>query len=144
MDPNFNKLPGLSLPAPSDEKGSFAAPATGLNVDKKETLPVDAEQKASQMQGASTGAATLIDDPQVNNKSYTPPMDGNSTAAASAQAADDDKTDALDQEWVNKAKAIVDKTRTDPFVESRELSKVKADFLRARYNKYIKIIEEKP
>ncbi len=54
----------------------------------------------------------------------------------------DDNTDALDEEWISKAKAIVEQTKHDPHLESRELSKVKADYLRIRYNKHIKVAEE--
>lgn len=55
----------------------------------------------------------------------------------------DDSTDDLDQVWVSKAKAIVDKTKNDPFVESEELSKMKADYLKTRYNKHIKVSEDR-
>lgn len=51
-------------------------------------------------------------------------------------------SDGLDEEWVSKAKAIVEKTKKDPFLESRELSKIKADYLKARYNKDIKLSED--
>jgi hypothetical protein len=63
-------------------------------------------------------------------------------AAATAVAADDANSDELDAEWVNKAKAIVGQTRDDPRRESHELGKVKADYLRIRYNKTIKVAEE--
>lgn len=64
-----------------------------------------------------------------------------SVAAAPAAPSDADAND-LDEEWVNKAKAIVDQTKSDPFLASRELSKVKADYLRARYNKDLKVSED--
>lgn len=61
--------------------------------------------------------------------------------APSASAADDNVTD-LDEEWVRKAKAIVEKTKNDPFQASRELGRMKADYLRTRYNKQIKVAED--
>lgn len=54
----------------------------------------------------------------------------------------DDNSNALDEEWVNKAKEIVDKTKDDPYQESRELSRVRADYLKTRYNKDIKASED--
>ncbi len=48
----------------------------------------------------------------------------------------------LDEEWVDKAKAIVDRTRNDPFLETQELSKIKAEYLSTRYNKHIKVSED--
>lgn len=62
--------------------------------------------------------------------------------AASYKNLSDDNSDDLDEEWVNKAKAIVDETKSDPFLESRELSKVRADYLKSRYNKDIKVSED--
>ncbi len=59
-----------------------------------------------------------------------------------APVADEASDDDLDEEWVRKAKAIVEKTRDDPFLASQELSKMKADYLRTRYNKQIKIAED--
>ncbi len=64
------------------------------------------------------------------------------TVQAAGSASADDDSDALDEEWVNKAKAIVEKTKADPYVESKELGKVKAEYLRIRYNKQIKVAED--
>lgn len=50
----------------------------------------------------------------------------------------DEQNESLDQEWVNKAKDIVERTQGDPFTQANELSKVKAGYLKARYNKDIK------
>jgi hypothetical protein len=47
----------------------------------------------------------------------------------------------LDQEWVNKAKEVVERTKNDPFTLTKELSKVKAEYLKTRYNKEIKADE---
>lgn len=63
-------------------------------------------------------------------------------AAQPAASVADDDSDALDEEWINKAKAIVEQTKADPYVESKELGKAKADYLRIRYNKQIKVAEE--
>lgn len=49
-----------------------------------------------------------------------------------------DSSDELDKEWINKARYIVEQTKQDPFVQSSQLSKAKADYLRIRFNKHIK------
>lgn len=54
----------------------------------------------------------------------------------------DEQSDALDQEWIAKAKMIVEQTKQDPYLQSKELSKVKADYLRIRFNKHIKVSPE--
>ena len=69
-----------------------------------------------------------------------------SNAAPPPQAPDDrpssEGAEALDQEWVNKAKDIVEQTKGDPFTRSRELNKVRAGYLKARYNKELEIGED--
>lgn len=59
-------------------------------------------------------------------------------------ATQDDSADtsALDAEWVNKAKEIVERTHTDPYLQSKELSRIKAQYIKARYSKEIKVSEE--
>lgn len=54
----------------------------------------------------------------------------------------DDGSEELDQEWVSKAKDIVEKTKSDPFLQSQELSRVKAGYLKVRYNKDFKVGED--
>lgn len=62
--------------------------------------------------------------------------------APSAVGAPDEANEALDQEWVDKAKDIVEQTKSDPFTQTRELSKVKAAYLKTRYNKDLKTHED--
>jgi hypothetical protein len=47
--------------------------------------------------------------------------------------------DLIEKEWVEKAKAIVSKTRTDPHTQNDEMNKFKADYMKKRYGKDIKI-----
>ena len=47
-------------------------------------------------------------------------------------AADDD---LIEKEWVDKAKAIVVKTKDDPYQREQEVGKLQADYLRKRYGK---------
>lgn len=55
------------------------------------------------------------------------------------QIADD--VDLIEQEWVDKAKEIVERTKTDPYLQSQEINKMKAAYLKKRYNKDIKLDE---
>jgi hypothetical protein len=50
--------------------------------------------------------------------------------------------DLIEKEWVIKAKAIVENTRDDPHLQNKEMSKFKADYIKKRYNKDIKVSEE--
>ena len=56
------------------------------------------------------------------------------------QIADD--ADLIEKEWVNKAKELVEKTKTDPRQQNIALSKMKANYLKKRFNKVIKTEKE--
>jgi hypothetical protein len=51
-------------------------------------------------------------------------------------------SDLIEKEWVERAKQIVEHTREDPYEQLRALSHMKADYLKKRYNKDIKITDE--
>jgi hypothetical protein len=52
-----------------------------------------------------------------------------------------DDADLIEKEWVIRAKGIVLQTKDDPHTQNREMNKVKADYLKKRYNKDLKVIE---
>ena len=49
--------------------------------------------------------------------------------------------DLIEREWVEKAKAIVERTREDPHLQNKEINRFKADYLNKRYKKVIKVNE---
>lgn len=50
-------------------------------------------------------------------------------------------TDVIEKEWVYKAKQVVAETRQDPYLQVREINKLKADYMQKRYNKELKLPE---
>jgi len=70
------------------------------------------------------------DHPTTQASQSTPP-------ATSGLAAND--ADLIEKEWVVKAKAIIERTKDDPRQQSNELSKIKADYQKKRYNRDMKI-----
>lgn len=50
--------------------------------------------------------------------------------------------DLIEKEWVERAKQIVDHTRDDPREQQNALSRMKADYMKKRYNKDIKVSNE--
>jgi len=47
--------------------------------------------------------------------------------------------DLIEKEWVLKAKQAVDNTQGDPYEQNNELNKIKADYIKKRYNRTIKL-----
>lgn len=63
-----------------------------------------------------------------------------STATGSPHIADD--VDLIEKDWVVKAKAIVEHTKEDPHLQNKEINKFKADYIKKRYNKDVKLSNE--
>jgi hypothetical protein len=64
---------------------------------------------------------------------------------ASAQQADDsnpiiaDDADVIEKEWVERAKEIVYKTKDNPYLQNKAITRMKVDYIKKRYNKDIRI-----
>ncbi len=106
--------------------------------------------------GAVSAVPSSQAEPSSNNLglNYTPPsqspistpqqqpVQSNSTddstvvSSVSTPAIADD-VDLIEKEWVEKAKEIVYKTKDNPYLQSKALSEVKADYIKKRYNKDI-------
>jgi hypothetical protein len=137
MEPNAEKTPALALPRPGDgQMASEAAPG----YHSREAVAAHPESAPSPSAPPPMAGAAPIAMPQPGSPAV---MLQNAPQSQAANAAVDDMTtDALDEEWINKAKAIIEQTKNDPYIESREISKAKADYLRIRYNKHVKVAED--
>lgn len=52
-----------------------------------------------------------------------------------------DDADLIEKEWIIKAKSIVEQTKNDPRQQNIKMNTVKADYLKKRYNKDVKVSE---
>lgn len=66
-----------------------------------------------------------------------PPPSGVTGVSVMPQIAEDN--DLIEKEWVEKAKQIVEHTKHDPHLQSKEMNHMKADYLMKRYNKELKL-----
>lgn len=64
---------------------------------------------------------------------------GQSAGSASPASSTSDDKDKIEKEWVDKARKIVEQTKHDPHRQSEELTVMKADYMKQRYNKIIKV-----
>jgi len=67
------------------------------------------------------------------------PAQGQGTGAHPTAPATADDLDLIEKEWVERAKAIVARTRTDPYAQNKEMNQYKADYLKKRYQKDIRV-----
>ena len=73
-----------------------------------------------------------LSDPLVAGTSQQPQSSSTQTAHLVAEDAD-----LIEKEWVQKAKDIVAQTHGDPYRQNKEINKIKADYIKKRYNKDI-------
>lgn len=141
MNPSNNEAFGIQLPPPvmeqapaglTPEAAQISAEQGGAQAARAEAAPT------SQPSGGSAPMPTSIPLPTAPAAPAQQPTGAPlSTPTASLQASDD--SDLIEKEWVNKAKMIVERTRDDPYKQSEELTMVKIDYMKKRYNKTIKL-----
>jgi hypothetical protein len=141
MNPSSNESHetiGMQLPPPIMEQAPTGdMPAETLQ-NAPEQVPAAAPEKAPTGQSATPPAAAIP-----LPVAPAAPVGGSqgavsaTTQSVTPTTADDG--DLIEKEWVNKAKAIVERTRDDPYRQSEELTVVKADYMKQRYNKTIKL-----
>lgn len=64
-------------------------------------------------------------------------LSGSQASSDTPIVASDD--DLIEKEWVTKAKQVVQSTKSDPYMQEAEVSKLQADYLKKRYGKDIKL-----
>jgi len=134
VEPTDNTVP-TSPPVNPPNIGALGPPNDTLDLPAPPLPGVSPALPAIQTPGLPTNAAPVI--PTAAETTLKAPSAPLVTPPATA---DDD--DLIEQEWVDKAKAIVERTREDPHLQNEELSKFKADYMQKRYNRQIKITEE--
>lgn len=126
--------PGFELPPPMSDNSESATAGyeapTGTPEQSLSPLPGNPSQQAT-----PAPAQPL---PQASPVAPIPPTASQQGQNVAAPMSADDN-DLIEKEWVIKAKQIVSATKDDPYTQNKEMSKFKADYLKKRYNKDIKV-----
>lgn len=130
MNPNSGEnLPKFEVPAAPEqgnndshnlEKGAVRSPE---NKPQKQAVQISsqvASDLALPAQSISTPTAVADDDTQADHKTAK-------------------EVDRIEKEWIDKAKAIVIKTQDDPHAQKNAMSQVKAEYIKKRFNKTVKV-----
>lgn len=122
---------------------------TPQGAEQVDDAVIEQQRPASQEAGVGKRApqpgSTATDLPAIPQIPATtpavPPTDQTAPAKPVSPATADlkaDDADLIEKEWIERAKSIVNKTHDDPHRQKDEMSKVKADYIRKRFNKVIK------
>jgi hypothetical protein len=97
--------------------------------------PLPAMPPLPNLQANATQPGTMSSLPPTSPV-FTPSPEIDSETAVVPSTADD--KDLIEKEWVDRAKQIAQANLDNPFQQSRELSKLKAEYMKKRYNKDIR------
>ena len=129
----------------SSELPPLHGPEQGAQVPRNPFEAIDApsQTEAQQVQQTERGVSQA-------SPTSLPPMPSQPLVGAAVPPAQPaagtpviaDDTDLIEKEWVLKAKEIVERTKHDPYQQNKEVERMKADYLKKRYNKDIKVTED--
>lgn len=127
-----HELPPIVMPEqgqmPQTENG-YAIPISEKPASQVAEL---SRPQPQQFGSISSGSATV-------QAAQLDPASPTVTRTSTPEMADD--VDLIEKEWVHKAKEIVARTKDDPRQQNQEMNRVKADYLKKRYDKDIKLDE---
>jgi hypothetical protein len=137
MNPSNKEASGLP-PQPSMAEEASTAANTGEKAPAGAEQPAVTSEKAPVMRPAAAPPSTIPLPLPTPVPVTTLPGDVSATTQVSSLLANAD-SDLIEKEWVDKAKQIVERTRDDPYKQSEELTVFKADYMKKRYDKTIKV-----
>lgn len=136
------------MPSPSPEMGGYqrrevqpVVPEKAPQPNNVETQPNSSERLEIQQHTPAdpivvpaAPAQPFLPSPAQPASPTVQPQAGNPLVAA-----DDD---LIEKEWVDKAKKIIQQTKSDPYAQEKEVSKLQADYIKKRYGKDVKLPNE--
>ena len=131
------------LPKPEQNNHSEGSEVVDDVNEKSSSKKV--EQKSSSASGFGAVSAVALGDAQSQVSVAVNDVGGATTASSVTridvpESADD--LDLIEKAWVRKAKEIVNATQGDPYKQNNQINKIKAEYIKKRYNKEIKFREE--
>ncbi len=148
----MSPIPGIILvmnPNRGESPANFELPPQPPSPESEQRLEQAVEAPAARPESSGNRPQppvlpTIPDDiPAVDQPVIAvPPQDVATPIITDPKAVAED-TDRIEQEWVNKAKAIIGRTHNDPYLQKDQVSKMKAEYIQKRFNKTIKTDEAK-
>lgn len=132
-----NELPPVQMPEQNQQLGSSPTEAMAMPSHSEAVAGQAIEQGRSAPQAnPHQQTSGVLPQPPANPLGATAlPQTTNMPAIA-------DDTDLIEKEWVVKAKDIIARTLNDPYQQNKEVERVKAEYLKKRYNKDLKLTED--
>lgn len=130
--------PMVSMPA---DPMAMPLPPQPIGTVPQVAAPLQPEQSAAADPNIAWLPPTVPVQPSADPSSQNAAGQASQGGSAAVPNIADDG-DLIEKEWVNGVKAIVMRTRQDPYLQTKELHKFKAEYMKKRYNKIIEAVEE--
>lgn len=147
MEPNSSSHQG----GPSPERGPMLptpeAPAEAHQGASVERAPAaqEVDRPAGESANQNSGMPLPTPVPQPVTRAAPVATTTDQPVATDIGAPDlADDVDVIEKEWVDKAKQIVKANVDDPAKQNHDVSMLKADYMKKRYGKDIKVPEDDP
>lgn len=104
---------------------------------------LDLASRPERLSSANSAVSQVVQDAQSQTTSQmiqdsAQADDSTTISAQSSSSLIADDVDVIEKIWIQKAKTIVNETKDDPRKQSAELSNMKRDYIKKRFNKDIK------
>lgn len=131
----------VSTPAQGGSPEAFQELSLNMQPSPLEAQgPAKPEATANSIQGGPTASVLPnVQHPTPVAAASSAPDDSAKTDDTPLAAADDE---VIEQEWVQKAKQIVLRTKEDPFSQEKEISGLQSAYINKRYGKNVKLTDD--
>ena len=128
------------LPKPQAE---FVAPVADVpsssTVSEKELSQIVEKIHTKGQATSTTPQQSAVQADLTGKQTSTSGADVSSKSVAGTSSLIADDIDLIEKEWVEKAKFIINSTKNDPYAQNKKLHQIKAEYLKARFNKEVKL-----
>ena len=139
-----NQIPSYEIPKGAEQEPLYkGAPEKdpGLSVEaSREILPPPIGGGSSVLPTVPQSGAPQI---PVNGPMPVLGSNGQLTSVQDDSHIIAEDTDVIEKEWVDRAKKIISLTINDPYTEAKEINKLKATYMKKRFNKDLPLADEK-
>lgn len=104
--------------------------------------PQTSEKAAESQTPASIGRESTLSADQYTGQPFPMGRPVASQGPAQATLALPDEAE-MDKAWVDQAVVALEKTRDDPFLQSQEIAKIRAQYMQSKFDKKIKLAQER-
>ena len=128
MNPSSNETPSLNLPAPVPEQ----APQGGeAHTQIPEALPVAETTPTAEVSSKAVATALNATPAPVTPVANSSDVSATTSSVANVTAKD---SDLIEKAIVDKAKAIIEKTKDDPYEQTEQLAVFRGEHMGNEYN----------